>query len=245
MKTVYIRFYAELNNFIQEKYQFKRFRYSLPDNDSILKIIDRFDIPLENIDLILCDNKSVNKFHVPDENSKISFYPVFEKFDIDGLSKIRENSLRNTKFIVDVHLKKTAKYLRFLGFDSLYSNRFDDEEIINISLEEKRIIISGDRDLINDSRVERGLLIVNNILDKKLRKIIKYFQLEKDIKLFSRCMVCNTVLKKIDPRKYNISNYLIENHKCFKKCENCNKIYWKGSHYRKMKNKINKILRSI
>ena len=46
------------------------------------------------------------------------------------------------KFIADVMLGRLAKRLRLLGFDVLYDRAFIDNEIIRLSLEQGRIILT-------------------------------------------------------------------------------------------------------
>ncbi|MFC2137430.1 Mut7-C RNAse domain-containing protein [Bacteroidota bacterium] len=75
-------------------------------------------------------------------NDRISVFPVFELFDISELIKLREKPLRNIKFICDVHLGKLCKYLRMLGFDTLYSNQYTNDDLTEISNDERRIILS-------------------------------------------------------------------------------------------------------
>jgi hypothetical protein len=50
---------------------------------------------------------------------RVAIYPVFETMNISSDSKVRDGALRETKFILDCHLGKLAKYLRMLGFDTL------------------------------------------------------------------------------------------------------------------------------
>ena len=93
-------------------------------------------------------------------------YPTFETFDIGSLKTNPREALRRTRFIADAHLGKLTKYLRMLGFDTLYCNDFGDEEIINISLKDNRIILTRDKVLLNSSLVTHGYYV--RVVDKHL-----------------------------------------------------------------------------
>ena len=85
-----------------------------------------------------------------------------------------------------------------LGFDTVYKNDFDDNEIINISMQEKRIILTRDLGILRNGLVERGYFIRNRRPFDQCREVIRKLSLEKQIIPFSRCMECNGMLKKID-----------------------------------------------
>jgi hypothetical protein len=51
--------------------------------------------------------------------------------DVSSLSSLRL-PLAEVRFIIDIHLGKLATYLRLLGFDTLYHNDWEDEELAQI-----------------------------------------------------------------------------------------------------------------
>jgi uncharacterized protein with PIN domain len=57
--------------------------------------------------------------------------------------------LRRTRFILDLHLGKLARFLRMLGFNAAYNRDWDDVTIIDLSLQQQRIILT--RKFSNDS----------------------------------------------------------------------------------------------
>ena len=80
-------------------------------------------------------------------------YPRFESLDIRPLQRLRPEPLREIRFIVDVHLGKLARYLRMLGFDTLYDLALGDEQIIEKSLHEERIILTRDLGILKMKRM--------------------------------------------------------------------------------------------
>jgi len=243
MHKVFFRFYEELNDFLPEDKRKVRFEHSFLNRVSVKDIIESLGIPHIEIDLILVNGKSVDFNYIIQPNDDISVYPVFESLDIKEVQHLRNQPLRIPKFVLDVHLGTLTRYLRMLGFDSSYKNNFTKEELVNISLNEKRTLITKDRNLLKRNEITHGYWIRNDDPVKQAREVIERFDLRNSIKEFSRCMECNSFLLPVD--KNEIENKLPpkvkEQQSEFHRCSDCNKIYWKGSHYEKMKKLITKI----
>jgi uncharacterized protein with PIN domain len=243
LKKVILRFYEELNDFLPPSKRKRRFEHSFIDRTSVKDMIESLGVPHTEIDLILVNGNSVDFSYLINDGDDISVYPVFESLDITNLQRLRAKPLRKPKFILDVHLGTLSKYMRMLGFDTLYKNNYKDEEIVKISLKEKRAILTKDRGILKRSEVTHGYWIRGSQTSEQLIEVIKRFDLKEQIKEFSRCLKCNSLLKKIPrgqiidrlPRK--VKEYQQE----FYYCENCDKIFWKGSHYTRMKGIIEEL----
>jgi uncharacterized protein with PIN domain/sulfur carrier protein ThiS len=240
---VALRFYEELNDFLPIKYRKKRFEYNIATNSSVKDAIESLGIPHTEIDLILVNSNSVDFAYNLKEGDHISVYPKFESFDISELTKIRSKPLREIKFILDVHLGKLAKYLRLLGFDTLYHNNFDDLEIIEIAKTEKRIILTRDLGILKNNKVTHGYWIRSQDSREQLKEAIQRFDLKKKLNIFSRCTLCNGLILKIDKSIISdqVNKKTLEEFNVFYQCKNCKKIYWEGSHYDSMTKFINSI----
>lgn len=208
-------------------------------------MIESLGVPHSEIDLILVNGKSVDFLYIVNDNDDISVYPVFESFDISNLTHLRPKPLREPKFILDVHLGQLARYLRMLGIDSLYENDYTKDELVKLSLEQRRAILTRDRNLLKRNDITHGYWVRHEDPREQVQEVIERFHLENEIKEFSRCMECNALLESIE--KENILERIPEKVKQFQneffQCPNCGKIYWKGSHYDKMKGLI-EIVRS-
>lgn len=243
MKIVYLRFYEELNDLLPIEKRKIRFSHSFKNNPSIKDMIESLGIPHTQIDFILSNNNSVDFNYIVQNGDDISVYPVFESLNIQNVEKLRPTPLRQIKFIADSHLGKLARYLRMLGFDTIYKNDFFKKEIIKIAKSEKRIILSRSRDLLKIKEITHGYCIASTNPEKQLKLILNRFDLAKNIKPFSRCMICNSKLISIPKEKIidKIPPKVKELQSDFAQCPNCKKIYWKGTHYESMMKFINSL----
>jgi hypothetical protein len=151
--------------------------------------------------------------------------------------------LNDLKFILDVHLGKLAKYLRLCGFDTFYKINCNDDEIISISVLDKRIILTRDKELLKNKKVILGFWIRSQHPEEQMKEVFRKFDLRKFVRPFTRCLECNGILEDIP--KEEIIHRLMPNTRQYydeyKKCSVCDHIYWKGSHYERMKKYIENI----
>lgn len=237
---IQLRFYEELNDFIPRRHRKKTIFHTLPLASSVKDIIESFGVPHTEVDLILANGEAVDFSYLPADGDLVSVYPVFESFDISGLSSLHPKPLREARFILDVHLGKLAKLLRLYGFDTLYRNDFSDPDLIRTGLAEKRIILTRDVGILKQKKVTHGYFVRNQDPREQVREVIHRFDLEGSIKPFDRCMECNEKIDKVE--KQEIEHLLLPRTRkyfnTFYRCRGCRKIYWEGSHYQSMRSKL-------
>jgi uncharacterized protein with PIN domain len=123
-----------------------------------------------------------------------------------------------------------------MGFDTIYRNDFSDAEIVEISNNENRIILTRDKGLLMRNAVQRGYWVRNTGAKDQAFEIIRKFDFFTLISPFKRCMECNGLIKPVS--KESIINLIQPRTKQyyneFFQCMGCLKIYWKGSHYGRM-----------
>lgn len=236
MVHVCFRFYEELNEYLPKELRKVWFEYSFPAGSSLKDAVLTMGVPPENIDLILVNQQSRGFGYLLQDDDRISVFPVFELLNLSGITQIREKPLRNPRFICDVHLGRLCKYLRMLGFDTLYSNRFIPEEMIAISRQEKRIILSRNHTLTRDREVTHSYWIRSANPLEQLKDLTGKLDLTTGANPLTRCLTCNNellplekqeALPRLQPRT---AKYYAE----FLRCATCDQIYWKGSHYENM-----------
>jgi len=239
-KTIRIRFYEELNDFLPQLKKKKTYEIRVSSHQNIKDIIEAEGIPHTEVDLILAGNDSVDFSYRPNDNERIAVYPVFESLNITNVTCLRPLPLRTTRFILDVHLGKLVRYLRMLGFDSYYSNDLEDDFIVEKAKQDKRIILTRDLQILKNRKVTHGYYVRSTDPKKQLKEVVKRFDLKKNLDPFSICMDCNGLLQKVP--KSIIENELEKGTREafdeFYRCRDCNKIYWRGSHFDKMEQLI-------
>jgi len=243
-KYVSIRFYEELNDLLPNSKRKKRYKTKISGRRTVKDLIESQGIPHTEIDLILVNGKPTTFGQIMHEGDDISVYPVFESLDISSVTLLENRPLREPKFILDVHLGRLAKYLRVMGFDTLYKNNYSDDNIADISSKEKRIILTRDKGLLMRNSVQRGYWVRNTNVKDQTFEILRRFNLINQVNPFKRCMECNGVIEPVkketivDLIQPGTRKYFDE----FFRCTGCKKIYWKGSHYGRMNEFISQVI---
>jgi uncharacterized protein with PIN domain len=144
------------------------------------------------------------------------------------------------KFLADHMLGKLARWLRFLGYDTLYPEVMEDNELIEIAEREGRIILTRDRVL--SSRIEGALLVISDNLDVQLKQVFVDMGL-KTQGMMSRCSVCNSEIETVTKKDAagKVPDNVFKLHDEFWHCPQCNRYYWKGSHYKKILDRLENV----
>ena len=88
------RFYEELNDYLPEKIRKKELTYPLEKPTPVKKLIESISVPSEEVDLILVNGISVDFSYLVKDNDRVSVYPIFETFDISGVTRLRDKPLK-------------------------------------------------------------------------------------------------------------------------------------------------------
>jgi uncharacterized protein with PIN domain/sulfur carrier protein ThiS len=192
---------------------------------SVKHLIESLGIPHTEIGPLNVNGRAVGLEYITQNGDRIEVQPVAPA-----------NLTEEPRFVLDGHLGKLASHLRMLGLDCLYDNAYEDEELVRISVEEERILLTRDRLLLMHKVITQGYLLRSLNSTEQLYEVVRRYGLVKWVKPFQRCMNCNhllepvekeLVLEKLEPltKKYYFD---------FKLCPDCDQVYWKGSHYEKM-----------
>jgi hypothetical protein len=160
------------------------------------------------------------------------------------VSKLRPASAYNGKFIADAHLGQLAKNLRMLGFDVLYRNDYSDAELTRIAVEEDRIVLTRDRDLLIRKEIVRGCYLHAIAADEQVAEVVMRFKLSSRTRAFSRCLNCNGVLRVVEKSAVadRVPQHSRQFYDRFFECDVCARVYWEGSHVVRMRQRIVQML---
>jgi uncharacterized protein with PIN domain len=138
----------------------------------------------------------------------------------------------NVCFAVDKSLGTLAKWLRILGYDTIYEPEGAGSEFY-ARLEDHRILITRSRVILKMRGDHHPVFITSNLLIEQLKQVVDHVGIDRDdIRLFSICIHCNLPIGKVDKSDVYglVPDYIWETHDAFNQCCQCKRIYWSGSH---------------
>jgi uncharacterized protein len=240
MARASFRFYAELNDRLPPAHQFRPVEREFIVPATVKDLIESFGVPHTEVDLIVVNGESVDFSHLIHDGERVAVYPVFEALDIASVIRLRPQPLRDPRFVLDVHLGRLAGYLRMLGFDVLYDIAAGDPALVRISSEQHRILLTRDRGLLKHSAVTHGYWLRETDSRRQAAEIVRRFDLGRVIRPFTRCMVCNEPLRPASKADVldRVPRKVAERCEEFRQCNGCGRVYWEGSHWRRMRESI-------
>ena len=235
-RQIEIRFYAELNDFLAPERRQRSFTYEFFGTPSVKDAIEAIGVPHTEVDVILVDDRSVAFGHLLNGGERVAVYPVFERFDVSPVTRLRPAPLRVTRFVADVHLGSLARHLRLLGFDTLWARDLTDENIVRMARDEQRIILTRDKGILKNGRVTHGYWLRSTEPLEQIAEVVRAIDLARHIQPYTRCMACNGELRPVErsavARSVPLQVFLV--YQDFKQCQRCRRVYWKGSHTRQL-----------
>lgn len=131
-----------------------------------------------------------------------------------------------------------AKWLRILGYDTLFDADLDDHQLVRLARAEGRVLLTRDREL-SQRRGVHTLLIASEDLDDQVAQVLIELDLEPE-QVFSRCPVCNVPLEPLDyeAAQTRVPAYVAQTHDTFKTCPACQRVYWRGTHWQQMEDHL-------
>jgi uncharacterized protein with PIN domain len=230
------RFYEELNDFLPRERRGRTFTTQCARAATTKHMIEALGVPHTEVELVLVNGESAGFDRLLAEDDRVAVYPKFERFDISPLLRVRERPLRRLRFVADAHLGGLARLLRMAGFDTLYDNNFQDDVIEAIAEAEDRVVLTRDRELLKRRTITHGCYVHSLKAAQQLRELVDRLDLAASIKPFTLCLHCNAPLRDVD--KDSVRDQLPpsvrELHHEFNTCDVCRRVFWKGSHWKRM-----------
>ncbi len=247
MAQAFIRFYAELNYYLPQEQKQRPVAYTLKGPVAVKHVIEALGIPHTEVELILAHGRPVDFTYAVEPEDRLSVFPAFQQLELGALPDLRPALPTPPRFVIDNHLGRLATSLRLLGFDVLYRNDFDDETLARLSSEEDRVLLTRDRRLLQRKVIIYGYCLRTRDPSKQLVAVLRRYRLKGLIQPWQRCLSCNgrlqpvtkeTIIERLEPKT---KKYYHE----FKMCQDCRRIYWKGSHFEPLQQLIDSVLREI
>ena len=148
--------------------------------------------------------------------------------------------------MVDINVGRLAKWLRAMGYDTIFPKENGDNELVRIALRENRVLVTRDAGIALSRVVRLGQMSVALIEKDDLRSQLK--QLVQDLELdlsggFSLCVRCNEPLHSIDKQDVVdlLPPYVLLTQPKFFECPECRRVYWPGTHWANMKSELSQV----
>jgi uncharacterized protein with PIN domain len=150
---------------------------------------------------------------------------------------------RTVKFIVDNNVGRLARWLRALGYDSLFINPIEDSDLVEIARREERIILTKDTGILRRRLITSGevkaLYVQGDDWREQLAQVVRDLRLAGE-PAFTRCVECNTPLetRTRDEARAHVPPYVHRTQQEFLHCPTCHRYYWKGTHWQRMRDEV-------
>jgi uncharacterized protein with PIN domain len=226
MPTANFRFQGSLNDFLPRRLKAVRFTCSFAAHQTVKHLVEALGVPHLEVGQVLVNGQLVEESARLPDGSEVIVYPLEQESLAEGAAR----------FVLDNHLGRLAGSLRMLGFDTLYRNDYQDDELAATAAEEQRILLTRDRRLLMRKVIPRGYCVREDDPHQQIRAVLRRYDLYRQVRPFQRCLRCNHPLEPVS--KANVLERLEPLTRLyfdeFHRCPACDQVYWKGSHYDRM-----------
>lgn len=233
MSTAYFWLVGRLNYFLPQDQKEQTIPIFFRGRQSVKHLAESLGVPHPEIGPVQINGRAAALSDITQDGDHVEIHPIPDGCPLEP------------RFVLDNHLGRLAAYLRMLGFDCLYENDYDDDELVEVIQREERILLSRDRRLLMRKAVVHGYCLRSLDSLEQVAEVIQRFDLKSRIRPFRRCLRCNHPLEPVakeailDRLKPLTKLYFDE----FQICPACKQIYWKGSHVERMQNLIEQTIK--
>lgn len=236
-------FHGELNDFLARPQRGRTFACQFAPTSSAKHVIEALGVPHTEVGAILRNGGPVGFDAQIEPDDLIEIHPAkHAATDMASGELLLRPPLHaaDLRFVADAHLGGLAQLLRLAGFDTRYDNNFPDEEIERLAQAENRIVLTRDRELLKRRMVLRGCYVRTLQADDQWRELADRLTLAPHARPFRLCLTCNAPLRPAGPGDIDghVPDGVRERHTRFVTCDVCHRVFWEGSHWRRMRARI-------
>jgi hypothetical protein len=217
----------------------------LRERTSVKDVIESCGVPHPEVDVILVNGQSVGFDHTLANDADVEVFPVRNRGTIFTETHLQRS--QTTTFVADGHLGTLARNLRLLGFDIAYEQNANDRQLLDLMTRENRALLTRDRRLLMHAIVQHGYCPRSQNAEEQTFEVVRRFKLSELMAPFTRCLRCNARLQRV--AKADIIEQLEPLTKIyyerFRRCHGCGQVYWAGSHFGKLKKRIEAIQKRL
>ncbi len=234
MPQAHFRLYGALEDFLPARRRGQVITLTFRGPQSLKHLLESLDVPHPEVGRVTANGAPVSLSYLVQAEDYIEAYPAPPGRPAEG----------EVRFVLDGHLGRLAAYLRLLGYDTWYQPQADDATLARVAAEEGRVLLTRDRGLLKRKTVRWGYWVRHQDPLAQLREVVARFDLRRDARPFTRCLACNGLLEPVpkavvlDQLEPLTRRYFHE----FHRCTQCGRVYWKGSHYQRLRAIVDEIL---
>jgi uncharacterized protein with PIN domain len=245
-KSATFRFYAELNDLLPRERRFVDFVHAFQGSPSVKDVIESLGVPHTEVEVILVNGEPQGFAYRLQDDDRVSVYPTFEALNLGEGVRVRPGPLRQPRFVLDVHLGRLAAYLRLLGFDAAYDRQMQDPELVRVSVSERRILLTRDRQLLKRNQVTHAHLVRSLEPMVQCIEVVRRFDLVDLAAPFTRCLRCNAPLSRVEADEVaeRIPAWVHARAGEVTHCGACDRLYWRGTHFDRLARLAHEILKA-
>jgi uncharacterized protein len=253
---IQIHFHGDLARFLRPALRTKSpVIRELCEKTAVKDAIEACGIPHPEVDLIVINSSSKDCAGVDfawqvERSLRIDVYGFPAPSDILPVLP-RLQSRHHERFVADGHLGALARNLRLLGCDTLYEPTANDRRLLELMSTDHRALLTRDRRLLMHSIVRDGYCPRSFDPELQTTEVLRRFGLsgsQSFIAPFSRCLECNGLLTSV--RKEDVTERLaaeprtLQYYQDYRLCTTCGRIYWAGSHFSKLAERVSRLVAS-
>jgi len=249
-RKICISFKGDLNFFLPPQKRKKVMEISFQGKRQVKDLIQSLRVPHTEVGGIRVHHCWKDFSYILEHGDQVDVFPLSPYTFCPKNPIYIKKRWHHPAFLCDVHLWKLARRLRLLGFDTRFNRQWDDPQLADIANKENIILLTRDRGLLMRNKVTHGLYVRNTDPEEQVVEILQRLNISNQAHPFSRCLVCNHLLKSVPPGDQEFEKRLVQqvpegvrqhcNHYFF--CPSCGRIFWKGSHFKRLNHFIDRYL---
>jgi uncharacterized protein with PIN domain len=226
-----VEFAAELRLFLASRHRGGRAEVGIDGTSSLGHVVESLGVPLPEVGELRAHGQPVEAAYRPVDGDHIAVQAVS-----------RPQPIPTPRFLLDVHLGTVARRLRLVGVDATYENDLDDDTLIELANEQRRVLLTQDRGLLRRRKLWLGAFVRGNRPDEQFEDLLDRFA--PPLAPWTRCTACNGRLRAV--AKKDVEDRLEPGtrrcHDEFARCDGCGHVYWKGAHHQRLEAIVNQAL---
>jgi uncharacterized protein with PIN domain len=230
---VVIEFADELRLFLPSRHRGGRVVAAYDGTSSLGHVVESLGVPLTEVGALALDGAPVGRSHRPGDGDRVQ---------VSAVSRPQHVPVSPPRFLLDVHLGTVARRLRLVGVDTAYGNDLDDDTLIEVAGDERRVLLTQDRGLLRRHSLWFGAFVRGARPDEQFADVLDRFA--PPLAPWTRCTTCNGVLARVTKEavEHRLEPGTRRCHEEFARCADCGQIYWKGAHHRRLEAIVNAAL---